>query len=360
MSNQLIIGDGQKGKLSKLQASFNKLVAKIETLKKKKETLTEDINKAVITVKEKMMPELNGSMQITANAIKGLDNAHDTFKLTQKERNTIGRFIVDSIRTILKTLQAISDTNTKDLEYLYQKYNKNVSFEEEEAKQKEMMKDMLNNMFDIDIDIDMMENEDYMQQKSAEFKESFGFKERKKTKKQLEAAEKQKIAEDKMKKDTRSIYTQLAKLLHPDTEQDETKRDQKTEIMKRVTNAYAANDLYELLKIQIEVEQLQKDALANSSDEVMETYIAVLKKQVKEIEEQIYEIKSNPIFDEYFDNNDKFVKSRITKQVKSVRESNNAFKMIEVRTQNQISCKQLLKEIAVEFAEQDDASNWFY
>jgi len=50
----------------------------------------------------------------------------------------------------------------------------------------------------------------------------------------------------------RLLYTRLAKDLHPDLERDEKRKTEKNDVMRRLTEAYKNEDLYELLQIQFE------------------------------------------------------------------------------------------------------------
>ncbi len=54
------------------------------------------------------------------------------------------------------------------------------------------------------------------------------------------------------KRNLKSLYKQLAKVLHPDLETDPESKLQKEEWMKRLTSAHALGDLRELLSIEFE------------------------------------------------------------------------------------------------------------
>jgi hypothetical protein len=89
----------------------------------------------------------------------------------------------------------------------------------------------------------------------------------------------------------RSLYLQLAKRIHPDLEQDEEKKHQRTTLMQHVTTAYQHLDLYELLKAQKELldmeesEHLEKSLEAENQEmEQLRQYIKILKNQQREIQ----------------------------------------------------------------------------
>jgi len=85
----------------------------------------------------------------------------------------------------------------------------------------------------------------------------------------------------------REIYRKLASALHPDRETDPTQRDDKTALMQRVNQAYAANDLLTLLQLQIEIEQIDADHIAGVSAERLKHYNQVLAQQLEEIRAEI-------------------------------------------------------------------------
>lgn len=64
------------------------------------------------------------------------------------------------------------------------------------------------------------------------------------------ASPKEKAAEGKL--EIKSLFRQLAKAFHPDKEQQEHLKEEKTALMKKITAAYENQDLYGLLKIEKE------------------------------------------------------------------------------------------------------------
>jgi hypothetical protein len=351
-ANKLTISANQEKSLSKSQAKFNKLVAEIEKLKVKKVTLEQQIKEVEITVHKKVLPLIFESKEVTFKMLKNIDFAYDNFKLAKGEQEAISRFIVSTIKDMSNMLEQMGEEMTEMDELLTK--HRNIlgdDYEDEnDVNSEDMIAEALKNMFGLDIDMEKIKNgdEDYIAEKQREF---HGGKERKKSKKQLAAEEKEKEAEDKMKKDTRTIYTQLAKQLHPDTEQDETKRDAKTELMKRVTNAYSNNDLYELLQIQMEVDQLNADSLSGASDDTMDSYIKVLQKQVNEIRHEIeYKVKAHPVYQQFFDDfKERFVESRIRKQVKELKDGMQQLSDMSRAANDKNSFKAFAKELKAEY-----------
>lgn len=103
--------------------------------------------------------------------------------------------------------------------------------------------------------------------------------------------EKDKIEQDQhRKKSIRAIYIDLIKAFHPDTEQDPTKKLEKEEISKKITEAYGNNDLYTLLNLETQFLEQQSTRLSGMKAETAKSYLAMLDNQIKELKESIRSI----------------------------------------------------------------------
>lgn len=90
-----------------------------------------------------------------------------------------------------------------------------------------------------------------------------------------------------IRQSVREAYRQLVSALHPDREPDPRQRARKTALMQRINQAYGDNDLLKLLALQMEVEQLDDDALAALPSARLVHYIGVLKDQVRTLKSDI-------------------------------------------------------------------------
>ena len=89
----------------------------------------------------------------------------------------------------------------------------------------------------------------------------------------------------------REIYRKLASALHPDRETDERQRAEKTALMQRVNQAYAANDLLALLELQLEIEQIDASHAATASAQRLKHYNKVLSEQLAELKSQVDDVE---------------------------------------------------------------------
>jgi hypothetical protein len=112
---------------------------------------------------------------------------------------------------------------------------------------------------------------------------------RKKSAKQL-AAEARKAAEEKATtQSVRALYRDLVKALHPDLEPDEAEKIRKTALLQRVTAAYENNELLTLLRLQLELQRLDPAHLETLADAQLTPYNKLLRDQVSELEQTLYE-----------------------------------------------------------------------
>jgi hypothetical protein len=88
----------------------------------------------------------------------------------------------------------------------------------------------------------------------------------------------------------KSVYLKIASIIHPDREPDESKKAEKTELLQRVNKAYEQEDLFFLLKLQLEVEQSKQGSNKGLSTEQVKFYQQALEAQSQALKKQIQEL----------------------------------------------------------------------
>ena len=96
----------------------------------------------------------------------------------------------------------------------------------------------------------------------------------------------QKMAEQSLK----TVYLKIASIIHPDREQDEQLKVEKTEMLQHANAAYEQQDLFYLLKLQIQVEQNRGVAQKGLSNEQVKFYKLALDAQSQKLDDEINEI----------------------------------------------------------------------
>lgn len=110
---------------------------------------------------------------------------------------------------------------------------------------------------------------------------------RRKSARQQAAAARREQAAKETSQSIRDVYRKLASALHPDRETDPVQRQAKTALMQRANRAYEASDLLDLLNLQLEIEQIDADHLANLPEQRLAHYSQVLREQVAELDKEI-------------------------------------------------------------------------
>ena len=289
-----IIGRGNAAgqSLTKEQKRFNQLVKKIKAIRAKIEGLSQaDQNlrdlglKMIVPAEEKFMRALRG-------LVLAMHVSPHHAKLTKRNKVKFREVMNLEISTLLMTAFFSDD---EELRKLFSHYSA-ISYEEmEEAKARQERQEAAEmfGMFGMDIDPGDLEDPAKLEEKmNAQFeamdeKANEQAAEPKKTKAQREAESKRQAAENAVKKTTRQIYLDLVKHCHPDREQDEVKRAEKTEWMKKITAAYEVDDHLRLLEMQMTLLTERENAFADFNDNELKYFNQSLQKQLFQLEEEL-------------------------------------------------------------------------
>jgi DNA repair exonuclease SbcCD ATPase subunit len=294
MSHQsLIITQKSAKDLSKLQKQFNANVKKINDLKQRLEEEGNQLKTIMTKIQAEIIPLERRHNEKIVELVRVFDRHHDDTFFKKKEKEKIADFILNHTEDLIRA-------GFEELKEVHDKYA-DETFDEMDAEAEDMtasmMKDMMGSMFGIDFEEDAdvsnpQKMQEYIAQKMEEKEAEAEAKKasKKKTAKQIEKEEKIKLEANNISKAARSIYTDLVKAFHPDRERDEDERLRKTEIMKRVTQAYEKDDLFELLRLKIELQGSDIESLT-MADEQLKYYNKILKEQVNELEESLWQLR---------------------------------------------------------------------
>ncbi|MDR2060970.1 MAG: molecular chaperone DnaJ, partial [Acinetobacter sp.] len=108
--------------------------------------------------------------------------------------------------------------------------------------------------------------------------------------KQLQQQQKREKAEQMAAQSLKTVYLKIAAMIHPDREQDESKKEEKTELFQQASQAYEQQDLFYLLKLQLQLEQNKGVGAKELSAEQVKFYKLALGAQSQQLESQIEEI----------------------------------------------------------------------
>ncbi|MEO5661472.1 MAG: hypothetical protein ABIQ90_17010 [Polaromonas sp.] len=167
--------------------------------------------------------------------------------------------------------------------------------EEEALGVRAMMKGVLGERLDVDLDdesLDPMARMEALLRAAREHaaheeeqaqRRQAGKARKKPTAAQLKAGQQQQDAKTVL----RQVYRQLASALHPDRELDPLERKRKTALMSEANAAYGRQDLVALLHIQLSIEQLEPGAIAEMPETKIAAMTTLLKQQAAELEDEL-------------------------------------------------------------------------
>jgi hypothetical protein len=305
-ANGLIITKAGKKTLSKNQQEFNKLTQRIEKLQKEIEKKQDKFDLAMKMYGNDLYPLKAALLIERRENLIVLWGHFKAKRLAQKEQQILKQIIREQLQTIFAELTDMPDDTLKQIynELEGADYDKALAQEKEEAKKqmKAALKKAKVDLSDIDVnDIDelhkkIFEHNSKMNDEHFEnvnFKNQFQ-KEKRKSAKQIEAEKMQADAEELKKKNIGTIYKQLAKLFHPDLEQDEERKAEKVLLMQELTAAYEAKNLHALLTLELKWIHKENDHLESLTEEKLAIYLQILKEQVSDLNFQKQEIVYQP------------------------------------------------------------------
>ena len=106
----------------------------------------------------------------------------------------------------------------------------------------------------------------------------------------LKQQEKREQAAKMAAQSLKTVYLKITAMIHPDREPDEAKKLDKTELLQQVNEAYAAQDLFYLLKLQLQLETNKGLSSKALSSEQVKFYQLALEAQSQSLQGQLDEI----------------------------------------------------------------------
>ncbi len=239
-------------KLSKQQRRFNANIERVEVLKKELVHTKKQLEQLVQRIQKEILPLENKYTKKLVMMVRLFDWHYHSSELKAKDREKLAHFIVT------KSYELIHFSHHTELLEIYQKY--------QGANQEKQVSTF---------------TESIVEEATTETKA-----EKPKTEKQQAREEKLKEELQNMSKTARSIYAELVKSFHPDLEQDEAEKERKTKIMHQITEAYQKDDVFELLRLKVSLQEEQLTA-DNMADDRLLYFNKLLEEQIEELTQEI-------------------------------------------------------------------------
>lgn len=190
---------------------------------------------------------------------------------------------IQYLAAYLKDSQSLSRQQAEIVDDIYNYYQQHIEHSQA-RKNKKQSAEEIELFFDEENDSEQIASEDFEEWDSEKYSQTREQAKLKRQQKKLEQATK--LAKQSLK----TVYLKIAATIHPDREPDEAKKVEKTELLQRANEAYTAQDLFYLLKLQIQIEQNRSTSQKGLSAEQMKFYQLALDLQSQKLEDQIEEI----------------------------------------------------------------------
>ncbi len=276
----------EPAQMSRAQIRFNSLTAAIEKHKAKIAEWQEVIERHTQKVAANYLPLLDEYREQRIELVTRFDQLHDHPAMKKSERKKLAAIICDIIEMLLVEI------DDDDLDAIHARHNPGNRIPEPEGE--EAIKAAFEAMFDLEpgewADFDnaeQMERIFAQKRQAAEERERQRQANRKKTPKELAEEAKQAQAEKELTQSIRSVFRKLVAALHPDREPDPKEAARKTQLMQRANLAYDNKDLFQLLALQLETEQINQAELDTFSEERLFNYNKVLNDQANQLKSDL-------------------------------------------------------------------------
>ena len=284
--------------LSKEQKAFNNLLAKLDKARRKLAGWREALEVFRRRCAGELEPREARQADLQAGLAQALHAAHGQKGVTAAERRKLSLLIVELAASVLEA------RDDAEMKALYNQHGETDYDAEEEAADADL-KAMLAGLFGVELgdDVDMRSPEAVAAHMEAQMRAKveaagdemggtpFDAPPRRPSGHQ-QAREARLAADEKaMSQTVREVYRKLASALHPDREPDPAERQRKTALMQRVNEAYQANNLLQLLELQIEIEQIDSAHLAGLAPQRLKRYHQILRAQLQDLEMEIFGIE---------------------------------------------------------------------
>ncbi len=310
----------QATKKSRLLQRYEKLLQDIKLNQEMQKNLEQDMRKVIPRVEQELRPLLKQRTEAVRDRIIRLNELADELGVGKINIEWFAPYIAEEAMEILQQRGYKDD----ELASIYQKYTGESPLPDKADYGQ--MASSVKEMFGFDIDVEEMMDkgmENYMFENAEQFQQKMAEQQEQQEAKNLDDFDPSKQTKTSkqdqlLAQDAKTIYLRLIKKFHPDLEQDEAVKMQKTAVVQEVTKAYKENDFLKLLSLQIEYIDEKENEAEFLADDMLKRYNKILTKQLNDIKQEIEFIKysSQGLFDDFFDKNGKFSERRFKTQKK--------------------------------------------
>ena len=278
MSFDLKVSIQKRAEQSPQQKKLNRLIDKIEQQKISLTTWQNAQAEIQQHTRQKLLPVYNELHAVLFQQLDQLWNLLHSHEFSKADMQQLDESIAQRAQ-MLKHSQMLSNEQQKQVEQIHIFYQQHAQQSAKKTKKVQQLK------------VDLSESDE----QTALFEDDFEHyaaeqQQAREQAKQLRQQQKREQAGQMAAQSLKTVYLKIAAMIHPDRERDETKKEEKTELFQQASQAYEQQDLFYLLKLQLQLEQNNGVGVKELSAEQVKFYKLALDAQSQQLESQIEEI----------------------------------------------------------------------
>ncbi|RKG31991.1 molecular chaperone DnaJ [Acinetobacter guerrae] len=279
MSFDLKVTIKQKGDVSGPQKKLNRLIDQIEQQKNRFATWQNAQAKIQQHTRQKLMPVYSELHEVLFQQLDQLWTLLQQHEFSKAEIQQLDEKIAQ-LAQLLKRSNMLKDEQLKLVKQIDTFYQQHAQQSAKKNKKVQSAKFEQNESYGQSAELEQDDFERYAADQQQAREQA----------KQLRQQQKYEQAEQMAAQSLKTVYLKIAAMIHPDREQDESKKEEKTELFQQASQAYEQQDLFYLLKLQLKLERNKGVGAKELSAEQVKFYKLALDAQSQQLESQISEI----------------------------------------------------------------------
>lgn len=273
------------------QERFNFLISQIEQAREQRRDLEALMLRHRQDFSQKLQPVRASLSAICRTTVLSMDHLLNQRGWSKWETRCLKGLLCDTAEALIA-----ANPSDEELKTLYRKHS-DIAFDAAKQEDLQRLKEQAEEFMGLDLgDEEALSEEDLIQrvyeQMAEREAEAQAQRDAKKSARKKSAAQQRSEDNARLARESlREVYRRLASALHPDREPDPTARERKNELMQRINQAYAQNDLLTLFETQMEIEQMQAQQIGKASTERMKQYNKLLAEQLTALKNATKEIE---------------------------------------------------------------------
>ena len=272
------------------QKKLNRLIEQIEQQKIQLEMWQKAKDEIQQYTQKTFMPVYTELHQVLFGQLEQLWSGLSNYELSKADATQLDDKIY-ALAKMLKDSKLLNQQQLKKVDELYSYYLQSAEYMQNKKSKKKKISDA-EDFFDGKTYTDETEFDDVEEWSTESYHQARA--QAKLKRQQEEQAQAEKLTTQSLK----TVYLKIASIIHPDREQDESKKIEKTELLQQANTAYEQQDLFYLLKLQIQIEQNQSVSKKGLTADQVKFYQLALDAQSQKLQSEIDDLIDTLVWSE--------------------------------------------------------------